>query len=192
MPHSIRHQIWKTQQWPQDWKKSFFIPIPRKGNVKECSNYHTIALISHASKFMLKILLSEAPVVHEPRTSRCINWIQKSQKNQRSNCQHSLDHRKSKGIPKAIYFCFTDYTKAFVWITRNCGNLLTRRERQTLSLPPEKPEGSSGSCLPWRLPWSLLSAAPRLPGRPQALQLQAVSILTSTNLSSCRAGLAVA
>ena len=54
--HSICQQIWKTQQWPQDWKRSVFIPIPRKGNVKECSNYHTIALISHASKVMLKIL----------------------------------------------------------------------------------------------------------------------------------------
>ena len=49
-------QIWKTQQWPQDWKRSVFIPIPKKGNAKECSNYHTIALISHASKVMLKIL----------------------------------------------------------------------------------------------------------------------------------------
>ena len=54
--HSICHQIWKTQQWPQDWKRSVFIPIPKKGNVKECSNYHTIALISHASKVVLKIL----------------------------------------------------------------------------------------------------------------------------------------
>ena len=54
--HSICQQIWKTQQWPQDWKKSVFIPIPKKGNPKECSNYHTIALISHASKVMLKIL----------------------------------------------------------------------------------------------------------------------------------------
>ena len=54
--HSIYQQIWKTQQWPQDWKKSVFIPISKKGNVKECSNYHTIALISHASKVMLKIL----------------------------------------------------------------------------------------------------------------------------------------
>ena len=54
--HSICHQIWKTQQWPQDWKRSVFIPIPKKGNVKECSNYHTVALISHASKVMLKIL----------------------------------------------------------------------------------------------------------------------------------------
>ena len=48
--------IWKTQQWPQDWKRSVFIPIPKKGNAKECSNYHTIALISHASKVMLRIL----------------------------------------------------------------------------------------------------------------------------------------
>ena len=54
--HSICQQIWKTQQWPQDWKRLLFIPIPKKGNAKECSNYHTIALISHASKIMLKIL----------------------------------------------------------------------------------------------------------------------------------------
>ena len=54
--HSICQQIWKTQQWPQDWKRSVFIPIPKKGSAKECSNYHTIALISHASKVMHKIL----------------------------------------------------------------------------------------------------------------------------------------
>ena len=53
---SIHQQIWKTQQWPQDWKRSVFIPIPKKGNAKECSNYHTIALISHASQIMLTIL----------------------------------------------------------------------------------------------------------------------------------------
>ena len=56
VPHSICQQIWKTQQWPQDWKRSVFIPIPKKSNGKECSNYRTIALISHASKVMLKIL----------------------------------------------------------------------------------------------------------------------------------------
>ena len=56
--HSIWQKIWKTQQWPQDWKRSVFIPIPKKGNSKECSNYQTIALISHASKVMLKILQS--------------------------------------------------------------------------------------------------------------------------------------
>ena len=54
--HSICQQIWKTQQWPQDWKRSVFIPIPKNDNAKECSNYHTIALISHASKVILKIL----------------------------------------------------------------------------------------------------------------------------------------
>ena len=54
--HSVYQQIWKTQQWPQDWKRSVFIPVPKKGNTKECSNYRTIALISHASKVMLKIL----------------------------------------------------------------------------------------------------------------------------------------
>ena len=54
--HSLCQQIWKTQQWPQDWKRSVFIPIPKKGNAKECSNYCTIALTSHASKVMLKIL----------------------------------------------------------------------------------------------------------------------------------------
>ena len=54
--HSICQQIWKTQQWPQDWKRSVFIPIPKKGNVKECLNYYTNILISHASKVMIKIL----------------------------------------------------------------------------------------------------------------------------------------
>ena len=54
--HSICQQIWKTQQWPQNWKMSVFIPIPKKGNAKECSNYHTIALTTHASKVILKIL----------------------------------------------------------------------------------------------------------------------------------------
>ena len=56
MLHSICQQIWKTQQWPQDWKRSVFIPISKKGNTKECANYHTIPLISHASKVMVKIL----------------------------------------------------------------------------------------------------------------------------------------
>ena len=61
MLHSICQQIWKMQQWPQDWKRSVFIPIPKKGNAKECSNYRTIALISQASKVMLKILQAMLP-----------------------------------------------------------------------------------------------------------------------------------
>ena len=64
--HSICQQIRKTQQWSQDWKRSFFIPIPKKGNAKECSDYHTIALISHASKVMLKIL--------QARLYQYVNW----------------------------------------------------------------------------------------------------------------------
>ena len=64
---SVYQQIWKTQQWPQDWKSSVFIPIPKKANSKECSNYHTIVLISHTSKVMLKILQARlASTVHEP------------------------------------------------------------------------------------------------------------------------------
>jgi len=73
--HSICQQIWKTQQWPQDWKRSVFIPIPKKGNAKECSNYHTTTLISQASKLMLKILPSEASTVCELWNSRCSSCI---------------------------------------------------------------------------------------------------------------------
>ena len=64
--YSISQQIWKTQQWPQDWKRSLFIPISKKGNAKECSNYRTIALISHASKVMLKILQARLQAICEP------------------------------------------------------------------------------------------------------------------------------
>ena len=63
--HSTCQHIWKSQQWPQDWKRSVFIPIPKKGSAKECSNYHTVALISHASKVMLKIL--------QARLKQCVN-----------------------------------------------------------------------------------------------------------------------
>ena len=64
--HSICQQIWNTQQWPQDWKTSVFIPIPKKGNAKKCSNYCTVALISHASKVMLKILQARLQPIHKP------------------------------------------------------------------------------------------------------------------------------
>ena len=74
--HSICQQIWKTEQWPQDWKSSLFIPISKKGNAKEISNYHTIALISHTSKVMLKIVQVRLQLtVHEPGTFRCLSWI---------------------------------------------------------------------------------------------------------------------
>ena len=83
--HSVCQQIWKTQQRPQDWKRSVFIPIPKKGNAKECSNYHTVALISYANKIMLNPS-SQASTVQEQRTSKCTSWIQKRKK--RSNCLH--------------------------------------------------------------------------------------------------------
>ena len=101
--HSICQQIWKTQQWPRDWKRSVFIPIPKKGNAKECSNYRTIALISHASKVMLKILQARL----QQFVNRELSDVQvgfRKDRNQRSNCQHLLDHRKSKRIPEKHLF----------------------------------------------------------------------------------------
>ena len=73
--HSLCQQLWKTHQWPQDWKRSVFIPIRKKDSAKECSNYHTIALISHASKVMLKNYPSQTSIVCELRNSRCSCWI---------------------------------------------------------------------------------------------------------------------
>ena len=101
---SICQQIWKTQHWSQAWKRSVFIPILKKGNAKGYSNYHTIALMSHVSKVTLKIL--------QARLQQYVNWeltdlqagFRKRQKNQRSNCQYPLDHRKSKRIPEKHLF----------------------------------------------------------------------------------------
>ena len=73
--YSICQQIWKTQQWPQDWKMSLFIPVTKKGNAKECSNYSTIVLISHTSKIMLKILQARLLQLCEVKISRYISWI---------------------------------------------------------------------------------------------------------------------
>ena len=89
--HSICQKIWKTQQWTQDCKRSIFIPIPKKGNAKECSNYHAIALISHASKEMLKLLQARIQqyMNHEFQMFKLV--LEKAE-NQRSNCQHPLDH----------------------------------------------------------------------------------------------------
>ena len=102
---SIFEQIWKTQQWPQDWKRSVFIPIPKKDNAKECSNYCTIALISHASKIMLKILQARLQQYMSHELSD-VQTIYKRQRNQRSNCQHPLDHQKSKRVPEKHLFLF--------------------------------------------------------------------------------------
>ena len=102
--HTICQQIWKTQQWPWDWKKSVFIPISKKGNAKECSNYHTIALISHASKLMLKILQARLQQYMNRELPNVQAGFYKRQRNQRSNCQHPLDHGKSKRVPEKHLF----------------------------------------------------------------------------------------
>ena len=115
MLHSVCHQIWKTQQCPQYWKRSVFIPIQKKGKSKECSTYHAIVLISLASKVMLKIL--------QAKLQHYMNWelpdVQTGLRNERSNCQHPLDHRESKGFPENISICFTDYNKAFHCVDHN-------------------------------------------------------------------------
>ena len=116
--HSIWQQIWKTQQWPQDWKKAVFIPIPKKGNAKECSKYHTM-LISHASKIMLKILQAslfqymnhELPDV-QAGFRKC-----RGTRDQIANIPWII--KKAREFQKNIYFCFIDYAKAFDCVDHN-------------------------------------------------------------------------
>ena len=99
--HSIRQQTWKTQQWPQDWKRSVFIPIPKICNAKEFLNYHIIPLISHASKVMLKILQARLQQYVNCELPDVQAGFRKGREtNQRSNCQHLLDHGKSKRVPE--------------------------------------------------------------------------------------------
>ena len=130
--HTICQQIWKTQQWSQDWKRSVFIPIPKKGNVKKCSNYHTIALITHTSKVMLKILQvrlqqymnRELPDVQagfrKGRGTRDqtanIRWSSKKQESSRKTSISAL-----LTMPKPLT----------MWITMNCGEFCKRWEYQT-------------------------------------------------------------
>ena len=110
--HSIGQQIWKTQQWLQNWKRSIFIPIPKKGNAKKCSNYHTVALISHASKVMLKILQARLQqyIYHELPDVQA--GLRKGRtRNQIANIRWIIE--KAAQFQKNIYFCFADYVKAF-------------------------------------------------------------------------------
>ena len=109
--YSICQQIWKTQQWPQDWKWSVFISVPKKGNAKECSNHGTIALISHASKVMLKIL--------QARLQQYVNCeipdVQAAFRKGRGTRDQIANIcwiiKKAREFQKNIYFCFIDYAK---------------------------------------------------------------------------------
>ena len=104
-------QFWKTQQWPQEWKRSVFIPIPKKGNAKKCSNYYTIALISQASKVCSKFSRLQKHMNHE------LPDIQAGFRNGRGTRDQIANIRwiiqKAREFQKNIYFCFIDYAKAF-------------------------------------------------------------------------------
>ena len=106
--HSICQQIWKTQQWPQDWKRSIFIPIPKKGSAKEFSDYHTIALISHASKVMLKILQSRLQHVNRELPDVQAGFRKgRGTRDQIANIHWIIE--KAREFQKNIYFCFIDF-----------------------------------------------------------------------------------
>ena len=137
--HSICQQIWKTHQWPQDWKRSVFIPIPKKGNAKECSKYSTMAHISPASKVMLKIL--EARL--QQYENREFPGVQagfrkgKGTRDQIANILWIIE--EAREFQKNIQFCFIDYAKPLnVWIKTNCVNSSRDGSTRLPYLPPEK------------------------------------------------------
>ena len=117
--HSISQQIWKTQQWPQDWKRSVFIPVPKKGNTKECSNYHTIALISHAGKVMLKILQARLQQYLTRELPDVQAGFRKGRGTKDQIAYICWIIEKAREFQKSIYFCFINYTKAFDCVDHN-------------------------------------------------------------------------
>ena len=120
--HSICQQIWKTQQWPQDWKRSVFIPIPKKGNAKECSNYCTIALISHASKVMLKILQARLQqyVNRELPVFKLV--LEKAEEPEIKLPTSAGSSKKQESSRKTSISALLTMPKPLtVWITINCG-----------------------------------------------------------------------
>ena len=132
MLHSICQQIWKTQQWPQDWKRSVFIPIPKKVNVKECSNYRTIALISHASKVMLKILQARLQqyMNHELPDVQAGFRKGRGTRDQIANICWIIEY--ASVFQKTSTFALLITPKPLiVWITTNCGKFWKRWEYQT-------------------------------------------------------------
>ena len=119
MLHSIHQQIWKIQQWPQDWERSVFIPIPKKGNANECSDYHTITLISHASKVILKILQARLQQYVNREFPDVQAGFRKGRgtRDQIANIRWIME--KGREFQKHIYFCFIDYAKAFDCVDHN-------------------------------------------------------------------------
>ena len=132
--HSICQQIWKTQQGPQDWKESVFIPIPKKGNAKECSNYRTIALISHASKVMLKILQArfQQYVNHELPDVRLD--LEKAEEPEIKLPTSAGYKKQESSRESSISPLLTMPKPLMMWITINCGQFWKRWEYQTTRL----------------------------------------------------------
>ena len=130
--HSICQQIWKTQQWPQDWKRSVFIPIPKKGNAKECSSYRTIAFISHASKAMLKIFqvrLQQHVSLELPDVQA---GLEKAEEAEIKLPTSVGSYKKQENSRKTSISALLTMPKPLtVWITINCGKFFKRWEYQT-------------------------------------------------------------
>ena len=116
---SICQQIWKTQQWPQDWKRSVFIPIPKKGNAKECSNCHTFALISHASKVMVKIFQGRLQQYVNCELPNVQAGFKKGTRTRDQIANICWIIKKAREFQKKIYFYFIDYAKAFDCVDHN-------------------------------------------------------------------------
>jgi len=134
--HSICQQIWKTQQWPQDWKRLVFIPISKKGNAKESSNYCTISLISHASKVMLKILQAKLQQYVNHELADVQAGFRKG-RGTRDQLPTSIGSwKKEESFRKNIYFCFIDYAKAFDCVYHH---KLENSERDGNTRPPDLP-----------------------------------------------------
>ena len=120
--HSICQQIWKTQQWPQDWKRSVFIAIPKKGNAKECSNYHTIALISHASKVMLKILQARLQQYMNLNSLMFKLVLEKAEEPEIKLPTSAGSWKRQESSRKTSISALLTMPKPLtVWITINCG-----------------------------------------------------------------------
>ena len=119
MLHTICQQIWKTQQWPQDWKRSVFILIPNKGNAKECSNYCTIALISHARKVMLRIFQARFQQYKNCELPNVQAGFGKGRGTRDQVANIRLIIEKAREFQKNISFCFIDYAKAFGCVDQN-------------------------------------------------------------------------
>ena len=131
MLYSICQQIWKTQQWPQDWKRSVFIPIPKKGNFKECSNYRTIALISHASKVMLKILQARLQQYVNGELPGVQTGFRKGRGTRDQIVNFCLIIEKAREFQKNISALLTMPKPLTMWITINYGKFWKRWEHQT-------------------------------------------------------------